>query len=241
MERNNHKGKSMELFFYPELINGIVELDETEARHVRVLRKRVGDMLMLIDGKGHRSDAMIVELSQRQILLQLDNVEYFEKQSTRLVLGVSPLKNPDRFEWLVEKCTESGVDTIVPIVCDRTEAALKKTDRLQRIMRSATTQSLQYYMPELAPPISYAEFFRQYKAEKQLIAWCDDAEKQSLLSALPAGSNAAILIGPEGDFTKAEFELAISNGFEAISMGQNRLRTETAAVFAAQAFYLINQ
>lgn len=231
----------MELFFCPELINGIVELDETEARHARVLRKRAGDTILLVDGKGHKAEAVVMELTQRQVLLQVNEIEFFEKKSPKLILAVSPLKNPDRFEWLVEKCTESGVDTIVPLVCERTEAALKKTDRLQRIIRSATTQSLQYYMPELAPPTPYVDFFKQYKAEKNLIAWCDDAEKKSLLSALPAGNNAVIMIGPEGDFTNAEFELAISNGFEAISMGQNRLRTETAAVFAAQAFYLINQ
>ncbi len=230
----------MELFFCPELINGIVELDDNEARHARVLRKRAGDTILLIDGKGHRAEAVVVELSQRQVLLQVNEIEFFEKKSPKLILAVSPLKNPDRFEWLVEKCTESGVDTIVPIVCERTEAILKKTERLQRIIRSATTQSLQYYMPELALPSTYADFFKQYKAETNLIAWCDDAKKTTLLAALPAGSNAAILIGPEGDFTKAEFELALSNGFEAISMGENRLRTETAAVFASQAFYLIN-
>ena len=230
----------MELFFHAELINGICELGENEARHLRVLRKKPGDVIVVTDGMGTRAECMVADAGPKRLLLEIRKTEMVERPKPQLILAVSPLKNPDRFEWLVEKCTESGVGAIVPIVCERTEASLKKSDRLQRIIQAATIQSLQYYMPELAQPISFSEFLKSNDSKIKLIAWCDDVPKTPILSALHEGDNAIILIGPEGDFTKEEFDAAMASGYQAISLGQNRLRTETAAVLAAQAFYLKN-
>lgn len=230
----------MELFFHPELINGICELGENEARHLRVLRKKPGDIIIVTDGLGHRAECEIAESGPKKYLVYVKEIQTMTRSEPQLILGVSPLKNPDRFEWLVEKCTESGVGTIVPIVCERTESTLKKTDRLQRIIQAATIQSIQYYMPELSHPMSFAEFFKTYDAKTKLIAWCDDVPKKPILTSLHESENTIILIGPEGDFTKDEFDAALQCGYQAISLGQNRLRTETAAVMAAHAFYLIN-
>jgi len=230
----------MELFFHPELINGMFEPGENEVRHLRVLRKKPGDVVSFTDGLGHRAECMVADAGPKRFLLEVKSILSVERPHPQLTLAVSPLKNPDRFEWLVEKCTESGVGTIVPILCERTEASLKKTDRLQRIIQAATIQSLQYYMPELVQPMQFQEFLKMYAAKTKLIAWCDDVPKTPILSALPEGDDAIILIGPEGDFTKDEFDAATASGYQAISLGQNRLRTETAAVLASQAFYLMN-
>jgi len=230
----------MELFFHPELINGIFEPGENEVRHLRVLRKKPGDMVWFTDGMGTRAECMVADAGPKKYLLEVKSIISVERSQPQLTLAVSPLKNPDRFEWLVEKCTESGVGAIVPIICERTESSLKKTDRLQRIIQAATIQSLQYHMPEIAQPVRFSEFLKTYDLKTKLIAWCDDVPKTPILSALHEGDDAIILIGPEGDFTKDEFDAAVSAGYQAISLGQNRLRTETAAVLAAQAFYLKN-
>lgn len=230
----------MELFFHPELINGIFEPGENEVRHLRVLRKRQGDMVWFTDGMGIRAECVVVDAAPKKFLLEVKKIETISRPKPLLTLAVSPLKNPDRFEWLVEKCTESGVGTIVPIMCERTESSLKKSDRLQRIIQAATIQSLQYYMPELVQPMQFSEFLKVHGAKSKFIAWCDDVAKTPILSALHEGEDTIILIGPEGDFTKEEFDAAMATGYQAISLGQNRLRTETAAVMAAQAFYLKN-
>ncbi len=230
----------MELFFHAELINGTFEPGDNEVRHLRVLRKKAGDVVWFTDGRGTRAECIVADSGIKKFLLDIKSIETVSRPQPQLTLAVSPLKNPDRFEWLVEKCTESGVATIVPIVCERTEATLKKTDRLLRIIQAATIQSLQYYMPELVQPMHFTAFLKMYDAATKLIAWCDNVPKTSILPALHMGNNAIILIGPEGDFTHEEFDAAIAAGYQAISLGQNRLRTETAAVLAAQAFYLKN-
>lgn len=230
----------MEHFFHPDLTADIFELGESEARHLRVLRKKQGDVIVVTDGIGTRAECIVAEAGPKRFLLEIKKTEIVDRPKPQLIMAVSPLKNPDRFEWLVEKCTESGVGSIVPIVCERTEASLKKSDRLHRIIQAATIQSLQYYMPELAQPMRFSEFLKLHGVKTKLIAWCDDVPKTPILYALHEGDNAIILIGPEGDFTKEEFDEALASGYQAISLGQNRLRTETAAVLAAQAFYLKN-
>jgi len=230
----------LELFYLPDLSVGFAEPGENEVRHLRVLRKKPGDVVMCTDGLGTRAECVVADASPKKFLLEIKKVETITRPQPQLTLAVSPLKNPDRFEWLVEKCTESGVGTIVPIMCERTESSLKKSDRLQRIIQAATIQSLQYYMPELGQPMRFSEFLKLYAAKSKLIAWCDDVPKTPILSALHEGDDTIILIGPEGDFTKEEFDAAIAAKYQAISLGQNRLRTETAAVLAAQAFYLKN-
>ena len=230
----------MEHFFHPDLSADIFELGESEARHLRVLRKRHGAVIVVTDGMGTRAECVIADAGPKRFILEIRKKEIIDRPKPQLILAVSPLKNPDRFEWLLEKCTESGVGIIVPIICDRTETSLKKTDRLQRIIQAATIQSLQYYMTELVQPMRFSEFLKSFGAKSKLIAWCDDVPKTPILSALYEGEDAIILIGPEGDFTKEEFDVAITAGYQAISLGQNRLRTETAAVLVAQAFYLKN-
>jgi len=230
----------MELFFHSELINGIFSLDENEARHLRVLRKKTGDIVRFTDGMGNVAECVVAEIAAKSVLIEIKNIAKTARKMPKLTIAVSPLKNNDRFEWMVEKCTECGVAAIVPIICERTESTIKKTDRLQRIIQAATIQSLQYFMPELAKPVGFNEFLKTYNAKIKLAAWCDESEKTPILTALRENSDTIILIGPEGDFTKNEFEAAIAAGYKAISLGSNRLRTETAAMLAAQAFYLKN-
>jgi len=230
----------MQLFYVPELINGSIEPDEMEMRHLKVLRKQAGDSIRICDGKGHYSDATILSIDKRSVALQVNEIHEVPKPDAKLTLMISPLKNADRFEWMLEKCTEMGVSKIVPLICDRTESPLRKTDRLQRIMRSATMQSLQYYAPELCAPVKISEIGNMDFPDQRLVAWCEGDNRSDIVEVLESGKDAVILIGPEGDFTADEVYLAGQTGFKAISLGSNRLRTETAGVFTTAVFYMKN-
>lgn len=230
----------MQLFYLPELINSISQLDEIESRHLKVLRKKSGDIIHVADGKGHYAEARISGFEKKNALLEILEIHSVKKDKPTLSLLVSPLKNADRFEWMLEKCTEIGVETIIPLMCERTESPLRKIERLERIIRSACMQSKQFYIPELKKPIYFKELHTLNATPLKLIAWCEGKDRLSLPESLNSGQDATILIGPEGDFTQEEFELAHALGYQAISLGQNRLRTETAAVFATTAFKLEN-
>ncbi len=230
----------MQLFYVPELINGSIEPDDMEMRHLKVLRKKEGDTIRICDGKGSYSDATILSLEKRSVTLQVNEIYNVPNRKPELILAVSPLKNADRFEWMLEKCTELGVSKIIPIICERTESPLRKMDRMQRILRSATMQSLQYHLPELAEPMQFSEISKLDLPDQKLIAWCEGDNRTEIPEVLQSKKDAIILIGPEGDFTADEVDSILKLGFQAISLGANRLRTETAGVYAAAAFYMKN-
>jgi 16S rRNA (uracil1498-N3)-methyltransferase len=241
-------------FFEPRLPEGgdLFPLGEESARHViTVLRMRNGDRLFLTDGRGALMEVEITAVEKKKAYVQpldpssanhqpptdnrqLPTVNPQPSTAPPLVLAVSLLKNSSRFEWILEKATEIGVSAIIPLVCERTERIAFRQDRLQQIVISAMLQSQQVWLPELMEPTPFKKFAGQTFAGRSYIAHCLREERHSLYSH-PAGQPARILIGPEGDFTPQEIRTALNHGFIPVTLGNTRLRTETAAIVAVAA------
>jgi 16S rRNA (uracil1498-N3)-methyltransferase len=208
---------------------------------LRALRKQPGDEVEVTDGRGTLFRCRILDEDLSGCTLQVEaSVQGPDVQTHHLHMAVSPIKNPSRFEWFLEKATEIGVGTITPILCERTEKQHFKPERYQNLLIAAMKQSGRTVLPTLNPPVSLAKFAPLYQTPQRLIAWCGETEKQSLTSALNPGLDTLILIGPEGDFSPKEVELAIDAGCLPVSLGSARLRTETAAVVACVAYNLTN-
>ncbi len=236
----------MQLFYTPEIENGLAKLDEMEARHCqRVLRKGVGDFITVADGKGHFFEAEILALSRKKCELGIRKTisAYPKKELGRLHIAIAPTKNINRLEWFLEKTTEIGIETITPIWCARSERKVIKAERLEKILLSAMKQSLRPWLPELRPMVKFDHFIAEMQSiENQLncIAYCNDETNQLLKLKYKKNQNVCILIGPEGDFSEKEVQLAKAADFEGISLGKARLRTETAGVVACTTINLIN-
>ena len=238
----------MELFYAYEVNGRFCRLDAEESSHcVRVLRHRAGDEVDVIDGQGTLFHCRLTQDSPKgaeaEILSQQAD---WGAHPYRLTLGCCPTKNNDRFEWFVEKATELGVDRIVPLIGEHSERKVYKTERALRIALSATKQSLKARIPEIAEPLSVKDFLchsERSEESLQLIAYCFEDEthpRQSIRQVLESSSarDITILIGPEGDFSPEEAQLAIGRGYVPVHLGASRLRTETAAVTAVEAVYL---
>lgn len=218
------------LFYQSELSSDqkIISLDEETRKHiVTVLRMKVGDGLVVTNGKGLSACATILEIEKRNISVALDQFETHQKNSTSISLGISLLKNNTRFEWMLEKVTELGVSEIFPLVTDRTERQHFRKERFEQIIRSACLQSEQYIFPVLHEPVSVEKIIQSDLPSHRLIAHCYDSEKTSILKGT---EDCILLIGPEGDFTQSELQLAYEHQFVPVSLGNTRLRTETAGV-----------
>ncbi|WP_340113909.1 16S rRNA (uracil(1498)-N(3))-methyltransferase [Maribellus mangrovi] len=232
----------MQIFFIPEIIGNTVTLSTEESKHaVRVLRLSVGDQVQIVDGKGGFYRAEILEAHQKNCMLQiLEAKSDYEKRNFRLHIAIAPTKNIDRFEWFLEKCTEIGIDEITPLISEHSERKIIKPQRLEKILVSAMKQSLKAYLPQLNELTELKDFLQQDHPEKRFIAHCNDGLKAHLKNEIAAGDDALILIGPEGDFSPEEVEQAKSVGFTEISLGNARLRTETAGVVACHIVNLAN-
>lgn len=225
-------------FFYaPDLglLDNVQSLAEDTARHIaQVLRMKEGDLLHLTDGRGRVATAGIVSIGKKTCTVQLQAIESFPTSDQHSTIAVSLLKNAGRFEWLLEKAAELGINTIVPLICQRTERQQFRHDRLQNILVSAMLQSRQAWLTELATPIACITYIGQCHQGDQYIAHCDAGEKTNFASVEKSvQKDSIVLIGPEGDFTPEEIQVAIEQGFKPISLGNTRLRTETAAIVAA--------
>lgn len=236
----------MELFYSSEIGGGSGRLGPEESAHcVKVLRHRAGDEIHIIDGAGTLYRCRILSDSPKGVDLQvLDAAPDWGAHPYRLTLAVCPTKNNDRYEWFAEKATEVGVDRIVPVIGDHSERKIFKTERLRKIVLSATKQSLKARLPEIAEPVSVKDFIAacQEVDALKLIAYCFEDASQPRISVRQAleaypGSAFVVLIGPEGDFSPAEVQAALAAGFQPVHLGSSRLRTETAAVTAAEAVY----
>ena len=220
----------------PNLQKGCFELPEDEARHaIKVLRARVGDSFHLIDGKGGFADATIVEVGKRNCVVDVAEIQHEAETTAKLTMIVSPTKQTDRFEWFLEKAVEIGVDRVIPVWTTRSERKVEKHDRWQKVLVSAMKQSGRSWLPVLE---SFEEAVEMCEGNLY-IAHCMGAiegSKTHLLKALKAGESASIAIGPEGDFTREEVELALDKGALEISLGDSRLRTETAGIVAVTYF-----
>ena len=240
----------MELFYAYDSDGRLCRLDSDESGHcVRVLRHRVGDEIHVIDGCGTMFRCRLTDDNPKSAEAEvLEAFPGWGGHPYRLTVACCPTKNNDRFEWFVEKATEVGVDRIVPVIGERSERKVYKTDRAYRIALSATKQSLKARIPEIADPVSVKDFIchsepeEQVKESLKLIAYCfeGDTRRISIQEALAASAatDITIFIGPEGDFSPEEARLAIEHGYIPVHLGASRLRTETAAVVAATAVYL---
>ncbi len=234
----------MQLFYNADInVNDVsFVFDKEESKHiVKVLRKKEGDVITITNGKGFLFISEICLASEKKCEVKITEVKEFEKPKYHLHLAVAPTKMNDRFEWFLEKATEIGIQEITPIICDHSERKVYKTDRAEKIVQSAMKQSLQYYLPKINEAVSFTEFIKNVSAENKFIAHCVETERKSLKNSVQPNENYVILIGPEGDFSQKEIDLALQNNYQAVLLGNTRLRTETAGVVACHTVALINE
>jgi len=233
----------MHLFYTPDLLTDTYRLSEEESKHcVRVLRLTEGEKLFLVDGKGLFCEAVIISANPKACILNVTNRKSnYAKRDYQLTIGVAPTKNIDRYEWFLEKATEIGIDIIIPLLSRYSERKEIKPERLEKVMVSAMKQSIKAYLPILNPMQTFKKTISNPFSGQKFIAHCYEGEKPLLRDVVEKGNDVLILIGPEGDFSTEEVELAISEGFIPVSLGTSRLRTETAALAACHTVNLINQ
>lgn len=234
----------MQLFYSPKIIPPVHTLGDEESKHcVRVLRLGVGDTLHITDGKGNLYLCRIIEAHQHHCTVEVvETHSEWEKLPYQLTMAVAPTKNIDRFEWFLEKATEVGVTRFIPIECDHSERRTIKHDREMRVITSAVKQSLKAYHPELDELTPVKKVIAMPFEGQKFIAHCDSSfpARPYLPSLAKKNENILILIGPEGDFSPEEINFALENGFQPISLGNQRLRTETAATVATVMVATIN-
>lgn len=223
--------------FYEEDLPAIEQfkLNEESSRHItQVLRMREGEQIQITDGKGYTLTAQIVSPHKKNTEVKVAHRDFLPMQKPKSVIAISLIKNTGRFEWFVEKATEIGISTIIPLLCSRTEKTHFRRERIQSILISAMLQSRQSWLTELSEPVKLDELIKSKGYDLKFIAHCLQEKKMDLKNALPdKATSRLILIGPEGDFTKDEIQAAILHNFIPVSLGDNRLRTETAGIVAA--------
>jgi len=188
--------------------------------------------MVLTNGKGTALTATILNADRKHCIVKVNESHYEQKSSRKITIAVSLLKNTSRFEWFLEKATELGISEIIPLICKRTEKQYFRPDRMQQILVSAMLQSQQSWLPLLHEPAPFEKLFINTAYTTKLVAHCEKDKKQEITGITITGS-AIILIGPEGDFTPEEIQLALQNNYVPVSLGATRLRTETAGVAAA--------
>jgi len=235
----------MQLFYNSTLTENSQEItfDKIESRHiVRVLRKNTGDILHITNGKGFLFTAAISVASNKKCMANITNCEAKPKPwNYYLHIAIAPTKLNDKYEWFLEKATEIGIDEITPIICSNSERRVVKLERFEKIIQSAMKQSLKFTLPKINEPVKFADFINQDFTDKVFIAHCEESKKSLLKNVVHPQENTLILIGPEGDFSSAEIKLAQEKNCIPISLGESRLRTETAGLVAVQNIAFLNQ
>jgi len=231
----------MQLFYQPELKNGVHYLDAEESRHViKVLRKKKGDRIDLVDGFGTFYEAEITKADFRKCEFSIQSSREETKSSGFRHLAIAPTKNLDRTEWLIEKAVELGVDRISFVLCQNSERTVLKTDRLVKKAISAMKQSIKATLPQIDEMVKLKQFIKSCETPSKFIAYVDFENPKHLKDCLKTGQQSVVLIGPEGDFDPSELAEAISAGFEKVSLGDSRLRTETAGLAAVHILNLFS-
>jgi 16S rRNA (uracil1498-N3)-methyltransferase len=234
----------MQLFYNSEITTSLTsfQFDKEESKHmIKVLRKKEGDTIFITNGKGDLFEATIQVESDRKCEIAITKTTKFEAKKYHLHIAIAPTKLNDRFEWFLEKATEIGINEITPIICEHSERKVYKIDRAEKIMQSAMKQSNQYFLPKINEPISFIEFLKKEHTTEKFIAHCEKNQKDLLQKSIKANQNILLLIGPEGDFSVKEIQLALKNNFIPVSLGNNRLRTETAGIVGCHTVALINE
>jgi 16S rRNA (uracil1498-N3)-methyltransferase len=234
----------MQVFYTPGISGKFATLPSEESRHcINVMRFSFSDTIHLIDGRGGFYKALIIKPDPRACEVEITEYQAdFNKRSCRLHLAVAPTKQIDRFEWLLEKAVECGVDEITPVRCQRSERKEIKTERLEKLIIASMKQAIVAEKPRLNEMIPYPQFIRSSSTTNpdKFIAYCTDQRNKLLKDDLVRGRDAILLIGPEGDFAPDEIQLALASGYTPVSLGTSRLRTETAALAGCVVFSMIN-
>ena len=236
----------MQLFYTQQIDGQIATFDDDEAHHAtQTLRMKIGNELTFTDGVGNIYRGNIIDIGKKKCAVHILEKKSETPPISLLHIAIAPTKNIDRFEFFLEKCTEIGFHTITPLVCKRSERQIIKPERLNKILVSAMKQSLRSFLPQLHPAQSFETFvLGDFKNSVKLLAHCEEyidksRTKTTLDKSYQKGKNAVILIGPEGDFSPEEILSAQKNGFTDVSLGDARLRTETAGIFACSVFNII--
>lgn len=230
--------------FYSPDIKTTLTLPEDESAHCcRVLRMKEGDHISVVDGKDHRYECVIVEAHPKHTVIEIVSEEEIHPYwKERIIVAVAPTKNIERIEWFIEKAVEIGVDEIYLIKCERSERKNIKLERLEKIVVSSMKQSLKLRLPKLIGLVDFKDFVSNLNCAQKFVGYCDkNVERRLFVKEFDPGEDVTIMIGPEGDFTPKEIELAFSHGFLPVSFGESRLRTETAALYATEAVHIIDQ
>ncbi|SDS21586.1 16S rRNA (uracil1498-N3)-methyltransferase [Polaribacter sp. KT25b] len=235
----------MQLFYNADITKNTTQLtfDKIESKHiVRVLRKKESDILHITNGLGFLFEAKITVASDKKCIAEIISVEEKPKPwQYYLHIAIAPTKLNDRMEWFLEKATEIGIDEITPIICNNSERRIVKLERFEKIIQSAMKQSLKFTLPQINKPVKFNDFINQDFEGTLCIAHCEDQEKNLLKSVVNPSEKTTILIGPEGDFSIQEITKALEKNWIPISLGESRLRTETAGLVAVQNVSFINQ
>ncbi|MEP3839155.1 MAG: 16S rRNA (uracil(1498)-N(3))-methyltransferase [Algibacter sp.] len=234
----------MQLFYSPDITEhtGQFTFNRDESKHiVKVLRKNMGDTLYITNGNGWLFTAEISVPNINKCTAKIVSKALQPKRKYKLHLAVAPTKMNDRYEWFLEKATEIGIDSITPIICDHSERKVIKPERFERILQSAMKQSLSCYLPKLNDAIPFQAFIEQGFKTELFIAHCEETDRKSLKQQLKPTTDITILIGPEGDFSVKEITKALENNFIPVTLGETRLRTETAAIVACHSVAFVNE
>lgn len=234
----------MNLFYSPDIQDSYAFLSEEESHHcLKVLRLSVGKHIRVTDGKGKTFEAVIEDIQGKIVKVTISQqIQNLSPKPYHIHIALSPTKQIDRTEWFIEKSIEIGVQKITMIYCEHSERKHLKMERIKKIAISAMKQSGQIFLPELQPMIKYADFVQQESSvDQQFIAYVDQNHKHYLPDMLIREKSYCILIGPEGDFSTKEIEMALNNGFQAVSLGNQRYRTETAGIVACHMCNLIHE
>jgi len=232
----------MQLFFTKNINDNIAVFSQEDARHIQVLRKKIGDQLSFVDGVGGMYTGEIIDIGKKQCTLSIiQHTPSYNLRNVHLHIGIAPTKNIARLEWFLEKATEIGVEEITPLLCEHSERKKIRIDRLNKILISAMKQSVKAYLPKLNELTKFDQFFQNENQGSKFIAYCNDDNLNHLKTEYSSPENVTILIGPEGDFSQKEIELALQNNYTGVSLGKSRLRTETAGVVACHTVAILNE
>jgi 16S rRNA (uracil1498-N3)-methyltransferase len=234
----------MNLYYLPDLQYDDIEAcftEEESAHCVRVLRQKKGEIVLITNGKGGMFQAVITVSDAKRTKAEIQSRQFLPRDSkTHLHLAVAPTKNIARYEWFLEKSCEIGIDAITPLLCLHSERQKLNIERLERVLIAAMKQSQTAVLPVLNQPCTLKNFVNQYTAEQKLICWCGEQTTKQLFDSTEKNKTSIVLIGPEGDFDLEEIFIAQKNGYIPVSLGTQRLRTETAAVVACCTMNLKN-
>jgi 16S rRNA (uracil1498-N3)-methyltransferase len=234
----------MQLFYNPSASNSSLSFtfEKEESKHIhKVLRKAIGDILFVTNGLGSLFETEIISISDTKCNVKVLQVKNYEAPKFKIHLAVAPTKMNDRFEWFLEKATEIGIQEITPVFCNRSERKAINSERFEKVILAAMKQSNQYFLPRLNQPIKLSEFLKKPFKGQKFIAHCEESDKRQLFQECLPKMDYHLLIGPEGDFTSDEIQTALKHDFIPVSLGNTRLRTETAAVVGCHTLNLINE